>query len=633
MPIASQGQRQKASQERVRRLLGNIRHQPGQAAGHAFVALALAAGQDALRCAGRGWYPESDVTASAHPGQPILLELIGFKRIEIRINPDVLAQRAAALQASAATDPMNSVLGAVRSFVLLYAGHYDWCPRDLWGHRRLVDAANWGAYRTYYPTESEMRIAASIAAFFERSIVSYHLTREEGAVYATGLAMERSLNQHPAHFLWALFQRSQAVLFPAEWEQASRICHWDPDPAADALLKDVLAILFRARLGTVRGQLRLRGRIRCPAAWEWTEAVEALAELLIPYLAPDGNSGPPQPNPFLPAGSRRPHPGGTEPAIDPGDQVNPFLNSQHPNAQSTQANSQAAGMLPGRGQGRGQACGFEELDDYYSSQARSLQVRDSGKDRGEEAPELLPVGFLDHAPARLRDLACGHIDWFRTRLDAPSPGNPSRLRLYAQTEPLEIPALASDPSTSNIPNLLLVVDSSGSMGFNPRAAGQGRGKFDLVLLSSWGLLRYISERRLDEQVWVGAVNFSGATRSSGWHRANAAEPVKRCLAFYEGGGTALSTEAIRLARESAPGRFVIIAITDGGLANTQPTLEELRRTMQAGNGVVLLHVGAPNAFTQGVKQLGGSVHILNQAEELVGMCLDVAKANYGGSNG
>lgn len=313
--------------------------------------------------------------------------------------------------------------------------------------------------------------------------------------------------------------------------------------------------------------------------------------------------------------------------MDAGDLANPFLNSGVQAHQGTTL-IPAGGPLPGRSRGRGIEYSHE-LDEYYSRQACSLQVKDTPNDRQEKEPEMLPVGFLDHAPANLRDLACGEIDWFRTRRSPPSGENPSGLQLFRRTNPLEIPANAFDPASRNVPNLLLVVDSSGSMAFNPHATGPARGKYDVVLMACWGLFRYISERGLGGHVWVGAVNFSGATRSSGWHRAHALDPVKRVLGFYEGGGTTLDTSAIRGARESSPGRFLIVAMTDGCLSNPPAALEELRLAVEAGHSLVLLHIGAPNAFTEGARRLGGSVHILNHAEHLVGLCLDLAKANYG----
>ena len=418
----------------------------------------------------------------------------------------------------ASADPPNIVLDAVRSLVRLFAGYYDICPRDLWGHRRLVDAASWGAYRTYYPTESEMQIAASIAPSLNGRSWPTLSPGRRGQDFVSGLAMERRLNQHPPHLLWALFQRSQAVLLPAAWDDALKIYPWEPDPAADALLHEVLFILFRARLSTVRGRLRLRGRIRCPAAWEWTGAVEALAELLAPYLGQPASSGPSQPNPFSDPGLHRNRPLAGPPIMDAGDLANPFQSTGHQDRQGTPSLPNGTGPFPGRRRGRGIACSFEQIDDYYSRQAQSLQVEDAPTDRHEEEPEMLSVGFLDYAPAKLRDLASGQIDWFRTRRSPPSNENPSGLQLYRLADPLEIPAKAFDPASRISPNLLLVVDSSGSMAFDPQATGSARGKYDVVLMACWGLFRFLKERGLEDCVWVNAMNFRGATRSSGWHR-------------------------------------------------------------------------------------------------------------------
>jgi hypothetical protein len=292
--------------------------------------------------------------------------------------------------------------------------------------------------------------------------------------------------------------------------------------------------------------------------------------------------------------------------------------------------SPGGGLLPGRRPGQGIRFPFEQIDEYYSRQAQRLPVHDATDDGREEEPELISVGFLGYAQASLRDLASGQIEWFRTRRSPPTAENPSGLHLCRRTDPLEIPAQGADPGARNVPNLLLVVDSSGSMAFNPNAAGAARGKFDVVLNACWGLFRFLKERGLENEVWVNAVNFSGTTRSSGWHRGHALDPVKRVLAAYEGGGTTLSVDALRMARESAPGSFLTVAMTDGSLSNTSAALEELHRTKadNSRNRLVLLHIGTPNGFTEGVKRLGGLVHVLQQAQELVGLCLDLAEDNY-----
>jgi hypothetical protein len=69
-------------------------------------------------------------------------------------------------------------------------------------------------------------------------------------------------------------------------------------------------------------------------------------------------------------------------------------------------------------------------------------------------------------------------------------------------------------------------------------------------------------------------------------------------------------------------------MTDGNLGNTPQALEELRRTSEGGNGLALLHIGKETAFTAGVRQLGGCVHVVSDARELMGLCLDLARSSY-----
>ena len=172
------------------------------------------------------------------------------------------------------------------------------------------------------------------------------------------------------------------------------------------------------------------------------------------------------------------------------------------------------------------------------------------------------------------------------------------------------------------------------MQFNPRATNPaGRGKFDVVLMACYGIFRYIQSQGFSSRVKVHAINFSDASRSSSWHPCTSLEPVKRTLAAYQGHGTRLDVDTLRQAVADSPGKFLAIAMTDGGLKNTQEVIAELRRMLAAGHRLVHLHIGPANAFTKGVEELGCPVHLLKDANDLVGLCLDLAKSNYGKREG
>ena len=113
-----------------------------------------------------------------------------------------------------------------------------------------------------------------------------------------------------------------------------------------------------------------------------------------------------------------------------------------------------------------------------------------------------------------------------------------------------------------------------------------------------------------------------------WHPFSQLDPVEKVLLTYQGGGTTLAPQAIRQAFDSRPGPFLAVAITDGCLSNVAAAAAELRGVVMAKCEFVLIHVGNPNKFTEVVQEMGGSVHIVQRAHELVGQTLGVARNRY-----
>ena len=142
------------------------------------------------------------------------------------------------------------------------------------------------------------------------------------------------------------------------------------------------------------------------------------------------------------------------------------------------------------------------------------------------------------------------------------------------------------------------------------------------------MFRYIQECGEAQNVKVNALNFSSATIASGWHPCTQLQPVKKVLATYYGGSTILDLTKLNEAHETRPGEFLAVVITDGGLGNWADALGGFKKIVDAGNHVVLLHVGKANPFTEGIESLGCQTHLLNKAEDLVGLCLDLAKSRY-----
>ncbi len=599
----------------------------------------LLAGQEALRCSGPGWFPMSDVRVAFASGKPLILKLAGFKRIEIQVNPGTYPKGCADVAARTTSgNPLTVMENTAGAPVLLFAGYYAICPWDGWRHRQLVREAIWGAYGVDWVPRREELLAANVAMFFERSVVSHALTEVEGQMFVEGLECERAVNNVPHNLLDALFRRSQSILFREAWSGVEAIRAHSPDLVADAILPKVLKLVFGGRTRTNRrGQLVVVGKTSRPRPSEWPRRVAELARLLVPYLEqqPEDGDETPGTNPFaLPSGGQAPS-GIVDPDVNP----NPFDLPSGPappglidsNVGSNPADPRTlpGGPLPGTGTtGSPRYNNYEAIDKYYSERASALVVRDKTDEGPKEEPEMIVVGFIGTEEASLFDIVGSRMAWSRTRICQPGDDRPLGLRLAKWDMPIEVRAGADEPEPVGVPHLMFVVDSSGSMTFNPRASGSARGKYDVVLTAAWNVMRFIQECDHAHDISIQALNFSRKTLSSGWHACTNLEPAKRALAVYQGGGTTLNIAELRHAHDTSPGDFLAIVITDGQIGNTPAVLNAFGELVRADNRLVMLHIGQANAFTKGIEKLGCPVHLLSTAEDLVGLCIGLARDTY-----
>lgn len=596
-----------------------------------------AAAQRALKFTGHQRDPELALTVQRGGKLPVSLQQTMFKKIDVNVNINVLLTKCIQFaRPDSQRDLWVVAEQMVYSIVRLWVGHFMYCPCDDFRHQELCQAAQAafdGEFGTRF-TSSEMEaLAEVVAAFFERNVVAHILTKDEGEYFAKGILYEHFVNSHQHSLLTNLFFLSQSWAAPGAWRDELGQFSMPEDPIAEALLPEVLEIVFGLHIvQTATGVRIIKGRP--PHYSDWPYRVNQLAELLIPYISENSQDSP------QPPGQNGDGSGIGEQPQDVSSTLtqilqqmnNPFLTTDD-NTSRPQRISQSGGTGAGTESPPPPRYNLEELDRYYSQRATDVTVKtqDSAKEKPKQ-PENLQVGFLDSEPAPLSALVSGQIDWFRTRAIQTDKGN--QLRLFKRIDPLEIPLGGDEPAETGPPHLLLLVDSSGSMGFNSAASSGKRGKYDVVLMACYGIFKYIVEQGLADSVQVACINFSGRSLESSWHplsevdNAEHIHEVKRVLLTYQGGGTVLSPEAIQRAFQTRPGRFLAIAITDGNLSNTSVAVSELRKLVQSGCQLVLLHIGGATQFTKAIEEMNCSVNILNSAKDLVGLSLRIAKERF-----
>jgi hypothetical protein len=580
--------------------------------------------RQALEQAGMDWIPTSDVAVQAGSGLPLQLKLVGFRRIDVTVNVPTFVQQCLQIgESEPGTDLMDMGRGIVQASVALWAAHYDHCPLDAWRHERLCEAAAEGGFGTTRVLPTQWNLATAVACFFERNIVVRILTRKKGAPFAKGILLEHHLNKRGMDLLTDLFFRGQSVLAPDAWKDTLNQYVLPEHPLAKGLLPELLPVAFGVRLRRVGGELR----VRCkpdgePQQREWADRVYQLAALLIPYLEEPSSQ---QKAPYS-------HPFGT-PELPPGPRTGvipdtgPISDSQGDRTPASPETS-GGGPRPDRSNPPPRRLDFDSLDRYYSQRAAVLPVEAEIPQQHKcREPDLVTIGFLDSERADLRALASGPIDWFGLRVTWREGRKELVPRL--RTEPLEVPLGSDGLAGVGPPHLLLVVDSSGSMKFDPRAADPAqRGKYDVVLAACYGMFAHLGQFDAADDVRVACINYSRNSLESGWHAFREIGPVKRVLLQYQGGGTRLDPDSVDRAFASRPAPFLAVMITDGCLANVAEAAAALERTVHAGCELVLLHVGTPNAFTEAIRTLGRPVHILESPLDLIGLSLRIARGTY-----
>ncbi len=170
---------------------------------------------------------------------------------------------------------------------------------------------------------------------------------------------------------------------------------------------------------------------------------------------------------------------------------------------------------------------------------------------------------------------------------------------------------------SGKPDLLLVIDSSGSMTDPFR-------DLSLAVLSAMTA----KKSALDQGAYVAAINFSEQHKTTKYTQDE--RQLDNTITTYYGGGTVLPSQAIIKLVESNKNKQHIIIITDACIhdfENALVTLEEAVQKAQGGGSLFLIgdqQRGVKKSF----EDRGYNVHSINQEQKLLNLVLEDVKKVY-----
>ncbi len=248
-----------------------------------------------------------------------------------------------------------------------------------------------------------------------------------------------------------------------------------------------------------------------------------------------------------------------------------------------------------------------DLQRWYRDQSYCIEIRETPRSRRESYPSA-PVKW------RLTD-PCSELDYAYSQSLAPRliPG----VTTYKRGK--ETGRLA--PAGANVPDLLVVLDSSRSME-GPKIGT----KTHKATLAAFKACWFAHSKGAE----IAAINFSEKYLALPWTRdLNAVEDV---LVEFFSTRTHIPGKAIREFAEQRPG-CLILCITDTHIQNLYQEWDDIKKASEAGNFVLFcIDQAYKDKHVEEALASLGHVYYINRLEDLVSLVVDVTGRAYSGES-
>ena len=149
-----------------------------------------------------------------------------------------------------------------------------------------------------------------------------------------------------------------------------------------------------------------------------------------------------------------------------------------------------------------------------------------------------------------------------------------------------------------IPDLLIVLDSSGSMGWNYiTTSNRGKGPYHTALVAAFASLHYAASKGAKFSI----INFSNKAEVCQW--TSDYRKAENILLRYQGGGTSLPIKEIANQCDKAEKKTLIFIITDFGIYNWGKAKKIMIDLVQKGHKIVGFFIGSKKIPIEKFKNL------------------------------
>jgi len=174
-----------------------------------------------------------------------------------------------------------------------------------------------------------------------------------------------------------------------------------------------------------------------------------------------------------------------------------------------------------------------------------------------------------------------------------------------------------------IPDLLLVLDSSGSMKWN-YLVKKASGVYHTALLASFATLHFAANKGVKFSI----INFSNRADICDW--TNNYQKAERILLRYQGGGTQLPIKAIVKQCEKSDREVLIFILTDFGIYNWSNAKKLLLSLTNKGHKIVGFFIGASKIPKDKFKGLLEKVtfYAIKNSKDLINLVIEEVRKYY-----
>lgn len=174
-----------------------------------------------------------------------------------------------------------------------------------------------------------------------------------------------------------------------------------------------------------------------------------------------------------------------------------------------------------------------------------------------------------------------------------------------------------------IPDLLLVLDSSGSMKWN-YLAKKASGVYHTALLASFAALHFAAKKGVKFSI----INFSNRADICDW--TDSYQKAEHTLLRYQGGGTQLPIKAIVKQCEKSDREVLLFIITDFGIYNWNNAKKLLLSLTNRGHKIVGFFIGASKIPEDKFKGLLEKVtfYAIKNSKDLINLVIEEVRKYY-----